>query len=56
MMVGMLDPHVQRIKNLSAEVDVLEAAARHVLRYGKVGKQSEARLRAALRAVEVSRG
>lgn len=36
--------------------DVLESAIRHVLRYGKVGKQSDARLRAALKAVEVSRG
>lgn len=35
---------------------LLEEAIRHILRRGKIGKQSEARLRAAVKAVEVSRG
>lgn len=39
-----------------SRTDVLEETVRHVLRYGKQGKKSRSRLKAALKAVEISRG
>jgi hypothetical protein len=33
--------------------DLIASAVRHVLRYGKLGKQSESRLRAAINAIDL---